>query len=691
MASFKVSQFQGVTDTTADSLLMLSYTSDAGSTFATRKIRVADLLNDIAQDADLTALVTLTGVDAGATDLGQFSGQTISDSSSLKGALQQLETALELQQDALTAGSGITLAENGDISVKLKTSNSYLEFGASDGLGVKVLDEDDFASNSADHLPTQQSVKTYVDANLSGREAAADERYIHQDGSQAFEADQSMGGFRLTNLASPVASTDAASKQYVDESLQGLDVKQSVRVATTGDIVLSGLIAVDGVVLDEGDRVLVRSQTDKKENGIYVVSNTAWARSEDADDSPDGEVHTGLFTFVEEGVENSGHGYTLTTANPIVLGTSELEFAQFSGAGQIIAGSGIVIDGNTVSVDPGVLSDVTDLTTLTGRNSNATDLGAFSGSTIQDTQTIKGALQDLETAVEANAANVATNDADILANAGDIATNLAAIQGNDSDIADILLTIGTADGDTNLGAFSGSTITDGATVKQALQSIETSLEAFGAAAGDATAVSNNQAEITALRLAQGTNGGDTDLGAFTGVTITSNASVKQALQDLESAVELAANNAEVEALQILAGRPTGSTSHGAFTPVGTYNIFGSAESDHSAFQKVLNELGRVDSLLGFSGFNNIGDSPGSILPFATDVESGMHALEAAIEQNQSDIANSGFVSAGDNVNLLTGSTSAQTEPANYLFLVVDRSNGAIKVIDKTFIETEESG
>ena len=85
---------------------MLSYTADNGATYSTRKIRVEDLLNDIAQDSDLQALVTLSGVAAGDTDLGSFTGETIADASTMKEALQALETALEEQQ--LDAAVGFT-------------------------------------------------------------------------------------------------------------------------------------------------------------------------------------------------------------------------------------------------------------------------------------------------------------------------------------------------------------------------------------------------------------------------------------------------------------------------------------------------------------------------------------------------------------------------------------------------------
>ncbi len=605
MASFKVSQFTGVTDTTDDSLLMLSYTSDSGSTFSTRKIRVADLLNDIAQDSDVSALVTLTGVPAGSTDLGTFTGETIADSATIKGALQALETALELKQGALTAGNGIEINEStGEISVRI-SSFGYLEFigESSDELAVKVLDEDNLASNSDAHLPTQQSVKAYVDNSISTLGTTADGKFIHKDGSVAFTGDQSMGGFKLTNLGTPTQDSDAATKLYVDSAVQGLDTKQSVHVATNSNITLSGTQTIDGVAVEAGDRVLVKEQTDASENGIYVAAAGAWARAADADGNPNGEVTSGMYTFVEQGTTNAGQGYVLITPDPIVIDTTDLEFSQFSGAGSAVAGNGIDITGNIISVDPAVLQDIADLATLSGVSANSTDLGQFTGSTIADGSTIKGALQSLETKAEQTAAASANNSTTLVDHETRITANETAISslqtsasGSAADIADILTTIGTADGDTDLGSFTGATITDNSSVKTALQELETALEAVEAGSGSESAVLANAAEITALRTTQGTSNGDVNLGTFSGSTISDNVSVKTALGELETA---------------------------------------------------------VDSL-------------------------------------ETSITNGSFVSEGDNVNELIGSTVAQAEPANYLFLVVDQANGAIKVMSKTFIETEES-
>lgn len=140
-------------------------------------------------------------------------------------------------------------------------------------------------------------------------------------------------------------------KAYVDAVRTGLDFKDSVRVATTENITLSNTQTIDGVSLSAGDRVLVKNQTTGSENGIYVVvSGASWTRSTDADNSPAGEVTSGMFAFVEEGDENANTGWVLATDGAITLDTTELVFAQFSNAGSFTAGAGLSRTGNTINV-----------------------------------------------------------------------------------------------------------------------------------------------------------------------------------------------------------------------------------------------------------------------------------------------------------------------------------------------------
>lgn len=180
--------------------------------------------------------------------------------------------------------------------------------------------------------------------------------FIRADGQNTFVEDQSMGGKRLTGLGDPINDRDAAHKQFVLDVVNNIDRKASVRAATraeTGnvDLATGGLLSIDGVSLVAGDRVLVKNQTDPVENGIYVVADGPWVRSEDADGSQFGKISTGMYTFVEEGVKNGKTGWSLiTSGGTLTPGTDELVFTQTSEAGEILAGTGMVKDGTTLNV-----------------------------------------------------------------------------------------------------------------------------------------------------------------------------------------------------------------------------------------------------------------------------------------------------------------------------------------------------
>jgi hypothetical protein len=202
---------------------------------------------------------------------------------------------------------------------------------------------------------------------------------IGPSGGPYVELDESSGDFviripnsvldvdtaRVINASAPQDETDLVTKSYADSLKEGLDVKDSVEAATTGDIDLTSSTdpnPVDGVTLTDGDRILLKDQTTASENGIYAAATatdpTTWTRTPDADGD---DLTDGTFVWVNEGTTNADKGFILTTDDPITVGTTDLTFVQFSGAGQISAGTNLNKSGDTINLDATISLSAVDV------------------------------------------------------------------------------------------------------------------------------------------------------------------------------------------------------------------------------------------------------------------------------------------------------------------------------------------
>lgn len=367
----------------ADATKEIAFEASAIATSTTRTITMPNSdvdLGDIAGNAaDIADLVSLSGVAANSTNLGTFTGATISDSQTVKAALQDLETALEeidanaddlislsgVAENATDLGTftGTTIADNVTIKAALQALETAVETGASSADLDDLVTLTGVAANSTDlgtftgsTIADNETIKGALQDLETALELKADEAdVVLRDGSQAFTADQSMGGNKLTNLGAPTAGSDAATKTYVDSVAEGLKPKEAVRVASTANVDIStGLEngdSIDGVTLATGDRVLLKDQTAPEENGIYVVvASGAASRSTDMDSlTPIDEVN-GASVPVQEGNDNEGKIF-VQTGGVSTLGTDANNFVFFNSSSTLVGGDGITISGSNVSVD----------------------------------------------------------------------------------------------------------------------------------------------------------------------------------------------------------------------------------------------------------------------------------------------------------------------------------------------------
>ena len=264
---------------------------------------------------------------------------------------------IEIQANTLTnsnlsGSAGITNANLANPTITFGSSTLTLGATTTDIEGLTSLVVDDITTNGQ----TLSTTAGNKDINLSP----------HGTGTVVVPSGyEDRSGFGDTSLA---------NKAYVDQVAQGLDTKPSTRVATTANLTATysngtagvgatltnsgtqAALTIDGVTMVVADRVLVKDQSTAAQNGIYVVTNigsgsTNWILTRATPEDQPSELTGGSFVFVEEGTSNGDNGYVFTHTGAPTFGTTSLDVAQFSGAGQVVAGAALSKSGNQIDVE----------------------------------------------------------------------------------------------------------------------------------------------------------------------------------------------------------------------------------------------------------------------------------------------------------------------------------------------------
>ena len=260
-------------------------------------------------------------------------------------------TATALTNSNLSGSAGISNANLANPSTTIGSSTLTLGSSTTDIAGLTSLVVDSITINGS----TMSTTASNTDITFSP----------HGTGTVKVPSGyEDRSGFTTDSLA---------NKAYVDQVAQGLDTKPSCKVATTANLSASysngtagvgatltnsgtqAALSIDGITMVAADRVLVKDQSTAAQNGIYVVTNIGsgssnWILTRATPEDQPAELTGGSFVFVEQGTANGDNGYVFTHNGSPTFGTTALDVAQFSGAGQIVAGAALTKSGNQLDV-----------------------------------------------------------------------------------------------------------------------------------------------------------------------------------------------------------------------------------------------------------------------------------------------------------------------------------------------------
>jgi hypothetical protein len=445
---------------------------------ADRTITLPDVTGTVVTSGD-TGTVTATMLASDSVTTAKITNANVT---AAKLASDSVETAKIVDLNVTTAklaGEAVTTAKIADLNVtngklaadsvttaKITDANVTAAKLATDSVETaKIVNGAVTEVKIADGAVTSAKIAndTIVDADINSAAAIAQSKIANLTTDLAAKLALAggtmtgaiaMGTNKITGLGTPTDATDAATKAYVDSAAQGIDWKASVRAATTAAVTLaSGLEngdTLDGVTLATGDRILVKNQATGSENGIYVVkASGAPDRSTDADTGA--ELTSNFAVFVEEGTVNADQGYVLTNDGAITIGTTALTFTQFTGLGQIVAGTGLDKTGNTIDIDSTVvtLDGTQTLTnkTLTSPTLTTPAIGAATGTSLE----LTGSITLADALMGSNLATAGTSTTNVDAWSTSTYSSAKYIvqmkKGSDIEVIEVLVTV---DGSNNV-------------------------------------------------------------------------------------------------------------------------------------------------------------------------------------------------------------------------------------------------
>jgi hypothetical protein len=427
--------FEGATaDSYETTLQVTDPTADRTITFpdATGTVALTSDIAELSQDAIDSALTAGTGItktynDAAntltiAVDTTAIQARVTDVSDTEIGYLNGVTSAIQTQIDTklASATASTTYAPlasptfTGTVTLPANTITQSMmsddSVGTNEIVGLSVTTEKIAATavteaKIADGAVTSAKIAndTIVNADINSAAAIAQSKISGLTTDLAAKAPLASPTFTgaVTLGQAPTSDLHAATKLYVDNVTAGINFHESVHAASVNNLAAnysngtSGVGAtltadtnraftqIDGESVVVGQRVLVKNQTDAKQNGIYTLTtngsgSTPWVltRATDADNNPSGELKNGDFCLVINGTVNAGYGYiNNSTANPIVLGTDDVTYTAFSAGKTVVAGNGLT------EATPGTLSIDTSITQARVANVSDTEIGYLDGVT----------------------------------------------------------------------------------------------------------------------------------------------------------------------------------------------------------------------------------------------------------------------------------------------------------------------